>query len=199
VDKKRNAQNLAKSRVSVEQAKKLDELAEKIQALPADRKEAFNDLLSDLSKRLFSSTEVCEILGVSIAALRRWIKDEKIRFVRVAKYIKFPRDEVLRMQQNMDSLGLPEVAVLFGVGEMSVRNMIARGEIQALRHSDKGHWRISKSEVERIIAGNPPVHLTPIAETENKESNISVKEATIESPGVVKKPRAKKKTKAENT
>jgi|GEM_PF-5205626 len=155
MDKKRNAQNPAKSGVSATQAQKLDELADKIKSLPESRKKLLGDLMN---KRLLNSKEVCAILGISLPALRRWITEGKISYVKVTRYIKFPQEEILRLIHIKEALSVSEVAKILGIGVIAVRNMIARGEIRAFRVSEKGNWKINKEEVERIMRGTsePP-------------------------------------------
>ena len=150
MDKKQRAQNPSKGSVTQEQEEKLDELAGKISRLPNRRKKMFESLMN---KKLLDSKEVCEILGVSLPTLRRWIARNEIKFIRVCRYIRFPSEEIFRLVENQEALGVPEVAQILGVGVLSVRNIIKRGEIKAFRMSDAGHYHIPRAEVERIIKG----------------------------------------------
>lgn len=156
MDKKRNTQNPPKGSISAAQSKKLDELAEKIKSLPDSRKKILGALME---KRLLNSKEVCAILGISLPALRRWITEGKISYVKVTRYIKFSQEEVLRLIHIKEALGISEVAKILGVGPIAVRNMIARGEIKAFRVSEKGNWHINRDEVEKILNGDASVSL----------------------------------------
>jgi excisionase family DNA binding protein len=148
MDKKRNPQNPTKGSISAAQEQKLDELAEKIKSLPESRKKIIGDLMN---KRLLNSKEVCAILGISLPALRRWMAEGKISYVKVSRYTKFHQEEILRLVYIKESLSVAEVAEILGIGVIAVRNMIERGEIKAFRVSDRGHWHINRDEVEKIL------------------------------------------------
>lgn len=151
MDKKRNAQNPSKGRISATQEQKLDELADRIKSLPESRKKIIGDLMN---KRLLNCKEVCAILGISLPALRRWITEGKIAHVKVSRYIKFQQEEILRLIYIKESLSVAEVAKILGIGVIGVRSMITRGEIKAFRVSEQGHWHINPDEVEKIISGH---------------------------------------------
>lgn len=148
MDKKQHAQNSSKSGVTPEQARKLDELADKIGRLPEKRRKMLEGLLK---KKLLDSKEVCEILGVSLPTLRRWMARKEIKFVKVSRYVRFPSEEVFRLVENQEALSVSEVSKILGVGVLTVRNMIKRGEINAFRMSDLGNYHITRAELERFM------------------------------------------------
>lgn len=148
--KEQYAQDSSESGITPEQAKKLDELANKIGRLPEKRRKMLENLLK---KKLLDSKEVCEILGVSLPTLRRWLKRKEIKFVKISRYIRFPSEEIFRMVENQEALGVSEVAAILGVGILTVRQMIKRGEIKAFRLSEMGHYHITRAEVERVMRG----------------------------------------------
>lgn len=148
--KKQHAQDTSKGGITPEQAEKLDELADRLGRLPEKRRKMLENLLK---KKLLDSKEVCEILGVSLPTLRRWIARKEIKFVKVSRFIRFPSEEIFRMVEYQEALSVPEVAEILGVGVIAVRNMIKRGEINAFRMSEGGHYHITRAEVERIMKG----------------------------------------------
>ena len=81
------------------------------------------------------------------------MKSGDIKHVRVSRFIKYPREEILELVEHQDALGVPEVAKLLGVGVLAVRSMIKKGEIRAFRLSDLGHYHIPRTEVERFLKG----------------------------------------------
>lgn len=136
--------------ITAEQRQDLTDLAKSIDKLPPRRRKVLQELLN---KKLLNSKEVCEILGVSLATVRRWLARGEIKFVKVSRFIKFPSEEIFRLVQHQEALSVPQVAQILGVGILTVRNMIKRGEISAFRISEVGHYRVARGEVERIMQG----------------------------------------------
>lgn len=155
MEQKRMPQN-SKSKSSVkkpmtaEQKNNMTELAKSIENLPPRRRKVLEELLN---KKLLDSKDVCEILGVSLATVRRWLARGEIKFVKVSRFIKFPSEEIFRLVQHQEALSVPQVAKILGVGVLTIRNMIKRGDMQAIRVSEVGHYRITRGEVERIMQG----------------------------------------------
>jgi excisionase family DNA binding protein len=114
---------------------------------PTKRQHLLNELMN---KKLLDSKEVCEILGISLPTLRRWMMRGDIKHVKVSKYIRFPSAEIFRLVQNQEVLSVLETAKILGTTPLTIRNMIKRGEIVAVRVSG-GHYHITKLEIERII------------------------------------------------
>lgn len=135
--------------VTPEQKKDIDELGKSIKKLPEKRQKMLDELMT---KKLLDSQEVCAIMGVSLPTLRRWLARGEIKFVKISRYLRFPSEEVFRLMQHQEALGVPEVAEILGVGVFAIRNMISRGEIKAFRISETGHYKIARSEVERLMS-----------------------------------------------
>ena len=136
--------------ITPEQKKDIDELGHSIKKLPEKRQKLLDELMT---KKLLDSHEVCAIMGVSLPTLRRWLARGEIKFVKISRYIRFPSEEVFRLMQYQEALGVPEVSEILGVGVLAIRNMIARGDIKAFRISETGHYKITRSEVERLMNG----------------------------------------------
>lgn len=144
------SESSVKKPMTVQQRQDLTELAKSIEKLPPRRRKVLEELLN---KKLLDSKEVCEILGVSLATVRRWLARGEIKSVKVSRFIKFPSEEIFRLVQHQEALSVPQVAQILGVGILTIRNMIKRGEINAFRISGTGHYRIARGEIERIIHG----------------------------------------------
>ena len=127
---------------------KLDKLAENIKKLPDSRKEVLEKFME---KRLYDCTEACEILGISLAALRRLIKLERVKTIYIGRMLRIPADEIdLLMQGEESYFTTQEVAKLMNVGRETIVRLINSGKIKATRLSTKSPFKIPKTEVERI-------------------------------------------------
>jgi excisionase family DNA binding protein len=128
--------------------KKLDELAENIKRLPESRKQLLEEMLE---KRLFNSLEASEILGVSLASLRRSLKLGHIKKVYVGRMLRIPAEEIARLLEGeVHFFSTQETASLLKVGRETVVRLIKSGKIKALRITPKGVFKIPKSEIDRI-------------------------------------------------
>jgi excisionase family DNA binding protein len=56
-----------------------------------------------------------------------------------------------------------QVAAMLGCSGRTVRRMIARGELRAMRLGDEGHWRIPRLEVERFLEMRRVSHSAELA------------------------------------
>lgn len=127
---------------------KLDKLAEDIKKLPGRRKELLADLMK---KRLYDSKEACEILGIALPTLRRAIQMGRIKTVYVGRFLRIPAEEIESIVQGEEGvLSTEEAAQLLNVSIATIRALIKAGKIQAFRLADAGHFKLLKSEIERI-------------------------------------------------
>lgn len=130
--------------------KKLNALAENIKKLSDSRKEVLKELME---KRLYDSIEACDILGISIAALRRAIKLGRVKKVYVGRMLRIPAEEIDRLMQGEETFfTTQEAAKLMKVGRETVVKLINAGKIKAVRLSPKSPFKIPKTEIERIAS-----------------------------------------------
>lgn len=103
-------------------------------------------------KRLYTSNEVCQLFGVSLQSLRRAIATEKIKTIRLRRFLRIPSEEVEKMVQGETSLlTVAEAANLLSVSAFIIRQLIKKEKIKAFRLANKGPFKIAKSDVERIV------------------------------------------------
>lgn len=149
MEQRKRPSNIESSSIS----EKLDKLANDMKKLPDKRKELLEGLMK---KRLYTSKEACEILGVSAPSLRRAIQQEKIKSVHVGRFLRIPVEEIERLTQGKESLSVKEAAELLNVGPKAVRSLINGGAIQAFRLADAGAFRIPLEEIEKFMRGDKP-------------------------------------------
>ena len=133
---------------------KLDKLANDIKRLPDRRKKLLEDLMK---KRLYTSKEACEILGISLPSLRRAIQLDRIKTVHVGRFLRIPAEEIERLVQGQEALSVKEAADLLNVGPKAIRSLIKDGTINAFRMADAGPFRIQREEIEKFIRGDKQV------------------------------------------
>ncbi len=71
----------------------------------------------------------------------------------MTKTVKYSSSKSVREGLNLENcISVKEMASSIGVHQNTIRNMIRNGRINAFRISDKerSHWRIPKSEVNRM-------------------------------------------------
>ena len=76
------------------QKKQLDELAERIKALDADRQKLLMDRLD--SQRLYTVPEVARLFSVDEETVRRWIRADRMSATNIGAGYRIPRSEVER-------------------------------------------------------------------------------------------------------
>ena len=104
-------------------------------------------------KRLYDSVEACEILDIALPTLRRSIKLGRIKTVYVGRLLRIPSDEIARLMQGEEGfLDSKEAAKLLKVTTETIRKLINRGKIKAVRLTPTGPFKIPKSEIERITS-----------------------------------------------
>ena len=111
------------------------------------------ELIENLKKnRLFSLQEVAIMLNISVQTLRRTIDAQKIKTVHIGRFVRIPTEEVERfMKGEKTILTAKEASELLNVSVAAIRMLINSGKIQAFRLAGNGPFKISKSEVERVI------------------------------------------------
>lgn len=128
-------------------------MANDIKRLPDRRKKLLEDLMK---KRLYTSKEACEVLGVSLPSLRRAIQLDRIKTVHVGRFLRIPVEEIEKLVQGQETLSVKEAADFLNVGPKAIRSLIKDGTIQAFRLADSGPFRIPREEVEKFIRGDQP-------------------------------------------
>ena len=129
---------------------KLERLAENIKRLPGGRQKILAELME---KRLYDSTEACEMLGISLASLRRSIKLGRIKTVFVGRLLRIPAEEIDRLMQGEQTFfTTQEAAQLLKIGPSTVTKLINTGKIKAMRLTATGPFKIPKTEIERITS-----------------------------------------------
>lgn len=120
--------------------------------LKSESKARRENIISDLKKqRLYNSDEVCEILDISLQSLRRAIALNKIKTVRLGRFLRIPANEINKLLKGESTfLSVAEAAELLNVSVQTIRAHIKQGKIKAFRLANKGPWKIAKSDVERI-------------------------------------------------
>lgn len=78
---------------------RLDDLAERIKALPADRNQ---ELQAMLQREFYSAQEVATLLNVSVETIRRAIRDKRLPAFRLAKGASPYRIKVEDLQRFID-------------------------------------------------------------------------------------------------
>jgi|UPI000591D631 excisionase family DNA binding protein len=51
---------------------------------------------------LLTKKQVTELLNISVATLNRWMKDEKIRYMKLGPMVRFEKDQLLEDLKSMD-------------------------------------------------------------------------------------------------
>lgn len=127
---------------------KLDKLAEDVKNITSERQEALKELMN---KRLYTSEEAAELLGLSFPSIRRAITIGRLKIVRVGRFVRIPAHEIERLlQESEGTLSVSEAAKILNINPTMVRLLIKRGELKGFRFADAGRFRIPKNEVERV-------------------------------------------------
>lgn len=115
--------------------------------------ESRKQLMSDMmEKRLYDSYEVCNLLGISLQSLRRAFALKKIKFIHLGRFVRIPAEEVQKLLQGETLfLTVAEASKFLNLSIFAVRTHLKSGKIKGLRFSDRGEWKIAKSEIDRIV------------------------------------------------
>lgn len=113
------------------------------------RKQLMSNMMEN---RLYDSSEVCDLLGISLQSLRRAFESKKVRFVRLGRFVRIPAEEVQKLLQGENLFfTVAEASKLLNLSIFAVRMHLKSGKIKGFRFSDRGEWKIAKSEIDRIV------------------------------------------------
>lgn len=117
--------------------------------LTEEREKLITDLMK---KRMYSCYEVCNILGISLQSLRRAIALNQIKTVRIGKrFLRIPSYEIENLLQGETMyLNVAEAADFLQVSHATIRSFVKNGQLRSFRFANKGPWKISKKDLERI-------------------------------------------------
>jgi len=109
-------------------------------------------IITELKKNaLCTVKEASEILNVSEKSVRRAIDIDKIKTVRLGRFLRIPAEEILRLAKGeVTLLSVEEASNLLNISKHMVRAFIKAGKIEAFRLAKSGPYKIPKSEIDRI-------------------------------------------------
>ena len=128
---------------------RLDKLADDIKGLPSRRKEVLKDLMKH---KLYDLKETAAILGITVPAVRAAVKKGRIKTIHVGRFVRIQADELESVIEKEEGyISTREASEVLGVTSLTIRTLIGRGELKAVRFLEDGPYKIPLSEVERFM------------------------------------------------
>lgn len=128
---------------------RLDKLADDIRRIPSRRKAVLESLMK---KKLYDLKETAAILGITVPAVRAAIKKGRIKTLHVGRFVRIQAEELENVIEKEEGyISTREASGILGVTALTIRALIGRGELKAVRFLEDGPYKIPLSEVERLM------------------------------------------------
>ncbi|MHA1330914.1 MAG: helix-turn-helix domain-containing protein [Candidatus Hodarchaeales archaeon] len=76
------------------------ELIEKVRKLPPERRKALIEYIESLTKEFYTLNDIAELLGLNWRTVQRYVKDGRIKAIKVGRQWRIPAEEYARIKKE---------------------------------------------------------------------------------------------------